>query len=217
MEGLLQRHQRRRQQSGSLQQTQSPTEGTRTANKPTPPVAHYEDSRHGLRVDRVHGCAGSGAGERDHRRRDEFGIGRWPFRLDQLAEDVLTETVHDPHRAVMDLVPTVELGDPALVRIAIRNLVQNAVQHGRVADEPALVTLQVGAGVVRVTDNGSGLIALDDAAEGQRFRSGSPEGTGLGLAIARWVAELHGGSLRLDRAANAGIEAILLLRDGPTR
>jgi signal transduction histidine kinase len=136
---------------------------------------------------------------------------RRPFRLDQLAEDVLTETVRDPHRGAMELVPTIELGDPALVRIAIRNLVQNAVQHGRVGDDPAIVTLLVGPGVVRVRDSGSGLTGVDGAVEGQRFHSRSPDGIGLGLAIARWVAELHGGSLHLKRVAGAGMEATLSL------
>jgi signal transduction histidine kinase len=37
--------------------------------------------------------------------------------------------------------------------------------------------------------------------EGQ---GGGSDGAGLGLAIARWIADAHGGDVRLERAANGG-------------
>ncbi|WFE25237.1 HAMP domain-containing sensor histidine kinase [Solwaraspora sp. WMMD791] len=138
---------------------------------------------------------------------------REPFRLDQLAEEVLADTVQPPHVAVPDTVPVVAVGDPALVRIALRNLIQNAVQHGRIADRPAEVRLQVSAEppTVRVRDRGAGLSEAVAATPEQRFRTGAADGTGLGLAIASWVVQLHGGQLRLGNAEGGGTEARLRL------
>ncbi|MDG4763548.1 HAMP domain-containing sensor histidine kinase [Solwaraspora sp. WMMD406] len=142
---------------------------------------------------------------------------REPFRLDQLAEEVLADTVVPPHTGEPITEPVVAVGDPALIRIALRNLIQNAVQHGRVADLPAEVCLRVSANppTVRVRDRGSGLDEAVAAAPGQRFRTSAEDGTGLGLAIASWVAELHGGHLRLSNADGGGTEARLRLPDSP--
>ncbi|MFY1635779.1 sensor histidine kinase [Solwaraspora sp. WMMB335] len=138
---------------------------------------------------------------------------REPFRLDQLTEEVLADTVQPPHVGQLACVPVVATGDPALIRIALRNLIQNAVQHGRIADQPAEVRVQVSADppTVRVRDRGTGLSDAVAAAPAQRFRTGTEDGTGLGLAIASWVAELHDGQLRLVNADGGGTEARLRL------
>jgi signal transduction histidine kinase len=58
----------------------------------------------------------------------------------------------------------------------------------------------VGAGVahIEVRDEGPGIPPADRARVFERFTRGERAGgggTGLGLAIARWVVELHGGSI----------------------
>jgi len=133
---------------------------------------------------------------------------REPFRLDQLAEEVVGETVQPPHTVRMSLAPVVVDADPTLIRIAIRNLAHNAVQHGRDGDGPATVTLIVADGMVRIEDRGPG---LRPDARPQRFRTGAPDGVGLGLAIAAWVAELHGGTLRVEPNPAGGAVGVLLL------
>ncbi|MBO0867927.1 MAG: HAMP domain-containing histidine kinase [Micromonosporaceae bacterium] len=138
---------------------------------------------------------------------------RQPFRLDQLAEEVLGETVQPPHTVEVSASPTVAYGDPTLVRIAIRNLGHNAVRHGRIGDEPARVKLIVGAGAVIVEDRGPGPAA--PVAEPERFHTEASDGVGLGLAIADWVATLHGGTLRLDPAPGGGTAATLTVPDPP--
>jgi two-component system, OmpR family, sensor kinase len=132
---------------------------------------------------------------------------RQPFRLDQLVEEVAQDTVQPPHLLSLALLPVVLEGDPALVRIAVRNLINNAVQHGRHDDGPAIIVVLVEEGQVTVRDRGPGLGATAGAPPPIR-------GTGFGLAITRWVAELHGGSLRLESAAAGGVEATLRLAPG---
>ncbi|MFD0597845.1 sensor histidine kinase [Catellatospora coxensis] len=73
------------------------------------------------------------------------------------------------------------------------------------------MTLTVEPGSVVVRDAGPGPGADLPTAAGERFRPGSPNGTGLGLAIARWVADLHDGSLTLRPAEGGGTEATLTL------
>ncbi|WP_412543629.1 HAMP domain-containing sensor histidine kinase [Longispora sp. K20-0274] len=140
---------------------------------------------------------------------------RQPFRLDQLAEEAVAEAVPAPHTVTVEVRPTVLYGDPALVRIAIQNLARNAVRHGRVGSEPARIRLVVTEATVTVEDSGTGVPdwALD--ARTRRFRTGATDGIGLGLAIAQWVAELHGGSLRLRSRPGGGTSAVLSLPDRP--
>ncbi|MFF5209243.1 sensor histidine kinase [Streptosporangium sp. NPDC000396] len=136
---------------------------------------------------------------------------RQPFRLDQLAEEVVAETVQPPHTTTVSVSPTVVSGDPTLVRIAIRNLAHNAVRHGRIGTEPAAITLVVETGKIMIKDAGPGL--GDQPA--QRFRSNAADGTGLGLTIAQWVAELHGGELQLYPDPEGGTAAVMTLPDPP--
>ncbi|NYE19256.1 ATP-binding protein [Microbacterium immunditiarum] len=110
--------------------------------------------------------------------------------------------------------------DAALVRQAVRNLVDNAARHARtrvvlssdVADGMALVT---------VDDDGPGVppdqrervferfVRLDDA------RSRDAGGSGLGLAIVREIAVRHGGSARLAESLLGGARAELRLPLAP--
>ncbi len=136
---------------------------------------------------------------------------RQPFRLDQLAEDVLAETVAPPHTAAVEAVPVVVHGDPALVRIAIRNLVHNAVRHGATGTGAAQVRLVVEPGAVTIEDRGPGLPDWSVQPGAARFGTGAADGVGLGLAITAWVAQLHGGALRLEPRPGGGTAARLSL------
>jgi hypothetical protein len=106
-------------------------------------------------------------------------------------------------------------GDRDLIQQAVANLLDNAVkfspQGGRVVVSGAIS----GGGVmVEVRDQGPGIPAEELARAGERFFRGedarSTPGSGLGLALVQAVAQLHGGTLRLDDAA-PGLAAALLL------
>jgi PAS domain S-box-containing protein len=89
------------------------------------------------------------------------------------------------------------LADMSLVRLALRNLLANALRHGG-SDNP--VTIRVSdsdeplATFIDVVDAGAG---VDAAIAGRLFergaRSSASSGYGLGLVIVQRVMELHGG------------------------
>jgi signal transduction histidine kinase len=86
------------------------------------------------------------------------------------------------------------------------NLVENAAKYG---NGRVFVTVEevADAGVeIMVEDDGPGIPAVEREAifaRGARLDTGKP-GTGLGLAIVRDVAEIYGGSIRLEESEDLG-------------
>jgi two-component system, OmpR family, sensor kinase len=131
------------------------------------------------------------------------------LRLDQLVGDVVDE-IGAVGLIAVEAEPSIVVGDPTLIRIAVRNLLDNALRHGSDAEEAA-IEVTVAAGTVTVADRGPGLAAAEATGAIGRFRSGSPSGTGLGLSIAARVAELHGGELTARDRPGGGTELVLSL------
>jgi signal transduction histidine kinase len=100
-------------------------------------------------------------------------------------------------------------GDEELLRRLMVNLLQNAVQH---SPKGGAVTIDIspnGSRVyVRVADSGAGIPEADQARIFDRFVQLDPsrraEGTGLGLTIAKWIADVHQGSLSLESSGPGG-------------
>jgi signal transduction histidine kinase len=91
------------------------------------------------------------------------------------------------------------LGDPERVRQVVANLLENAVRHspsGAVIRLSAGATGQPGTVFIAVADEGPGIPPEEAERVFQRFHRGAGGGTGLGLAIARWIVDLHGGTIR---------------------
>ncbi len=106
-------------------------------------------------------------------------------------------------------------GDPAMVRQAVTNLIDNAVKFSPPGGEVRLSADALGSVVeVVVADQGPGIPPEDRARATERFFRGeaarSTPGSGLGLALVQAVAHLHGGTLRLQDAG-PGLSATLTL------
>ncbi len=104
-------------------------------------------------------------------------------------------------------------GDEIMIREALRNLVNNALQHGG----PSLGSVDVraqranGTLILTVRDDGVGMPAGSVSAARERFRTVAPtSGSGLGVSIAEAVAQGHGGSLELHPLRH-GLEVVLRL------
>lgn len=102
-------------------------------------------------------------------------------------------------------------GDPMLLREAVIELLENAGRH---AEGPGPIRLEVidstSSAAIAVTSPGApiDLEAADETPEG--------EPRGLGLALVRWIADVHGGHLSIDRIGGANRVALELPSTGPT-
>jgi len=89
--------------------------------------------------------------------------------------------------------------DPARLHQVMVCLLDNAATHGPVDGRVQVVARAApGQLVIEVRDEGPGIPPEERHLVFQRFARGeraSSGGTGLGLAIARWVVDLHGGTI----------------------
>ncbi|MBO9710328.1 MAG: sensor histidine kinase N-terminal domain-containing protein [Caulobacter sp.] len=106
-------------------------------------------------------------------------------------------------------------GDPALVRLILANLVENAVNHAPPGTEvQVLLSADRRMGWVSVADQGPGIAPTERDRVFQRFYRGPDargSGSGLGLAIVEEAARVLGGLVTLDDRddGEAGLEARL--------
>ena len=180
--------------------------------------------------------------------RDE--IQRSITELDQLVDEILLASRLDAREADMGTVESVDLigllaeecarvgavfelpegtgevvvpGVARLLRRAVRNLLENAVRHGRRtgrAEVVAQLSLEGGHAVLHIDDRGPGVppdqrerifepfYRLPGASE----REG---GVGLGLALVRQIAARHGGSVACDNREGGGARFTLRLPKSP--
>jgi len=103
------------------------------------------------------------------------------------------------------------VGDPDLIRRLVLNLVENAVKHGRPGDSVRVEAGREGADhTLTVSDTGPGVPEgirdriFEPFYRGSDARAAETSGAGLGLPIARWIAEVHGGTLTLLRSGPEG-------------
>lgn len=103
-------------------------------------------------------------------------------------------------------------GWPSGLRLAVDNLVRNAIQHGQ-ATRIVLEALRARDEIVIIVDdNGRGLPVEEHKAVLGRFSRGTtaaPGGSGLGLALVAQQAALHCGSIELSDGPLGGLRATL--------
>ena len=94
--------------------------------------------------------------------------------------------------------------DPAVLRQAVLNLVDNAIKYTPEGGEVHLAVRQMdGRATIEVADSGQGIPeqhrrhVFDRFYRGDAARSSETGGVGLGLAIARWAVETNGGTIEL--------------------
>jgi len=109
-------------------------------------------------------------------------------------------------------------GDPQLLRLAVGNLVDNALKYSS-GVVVVSVTPQPGDSPgsrveVAVVDEGPGIAEADLPRLLQPFARGTShavQGSGLGLALVDHVARVHGGALLIGRAISGGTRAEMTL------
>ena len=149
-----------------------------------------------------------------------------------LAPTALGPIVRDVHRqsALLSTGVEVELGrvddvvvpgDRDYLKQLLLILVDNALKYTPAGGKVTLECVRVGAEAeLSVADTGIGIDAEDLPHIFDRFyrasRARQPVGTGLGLAIARWIVEVHHGTISVDSASGAGTRFAVRLPETTT-
>lgn len=107
------------------------------------------------------------------------------------------------------------IGDRLMMGEVVKNLIQNALTHGRGDHSEVLIELTEANGEYRlaVMDRGPGIPPSDRDQAFERFargNSGQP-GAGLGLAIVRQAVESHNGDVNLEGRPGGGLVVVITL------
>ncbi|MEE8424402.1 MAG: ATP-binding protein [Elusimicrobiota bacterium] len=120
---------------------------------------------------------------------------------------------------IVDAGACTAVGDPILVRDAIKNLIENGIKFCKNGEPIVKISAARSNGKIeiRITDKGPGIAPEELEKIFMKFYqidasfTGQVEGWGLGLPFARKVAEKLGGSVRVDSRLGEGTTAVLSL------
>ncbi|MGE4071945.1 MAG: ATP-binding protein [Lysobacterales bacterium] len=128
------------------------------------------------------------------------------LELGAVIRQVIADLAPEAHRREIELAFNADRaclvpGDPVLLAVLARNLIENAIRHGPARAAVDIALRQDGDGVLLVVeDQGAGIDQPQRELVFNRFHreqdAGGP-GSGLGLSIVRRVAELHQASIEL--------------------
>ena len=115
-----------------------------------------------------------------------------------------------------DDMPAMVIGDAGLLRQALTNIIQNAMDSlGEAGLENPRIDLDLtsyeGGLRLTVTDNGPGFPDIDRARLVEPYVTKRDKGTGLGLAIVSKIIQDHGGELELQDATGGGARVVVSL------
>ena len=149
-----------------------------------------------------------------------------PMYLDELIEEAtrasgVVAATREVSIAVECVHPAPFTGDEDLIRRLIINVLDNAVRFSP-AGGAVRVALDRAADAyaISITDQGPGIAEEVQGRIFERFyrvdaarsRGGASDGgAGLGLALARWIAEVHGGDIRLATSSRLGSTFVIRL------
>lgn len=136
-----------------------------------------------------------------------------PVAIDDLLQSAVMEMYHHAQQSAIELrlhlnaSHIVHTGQPLLLSLLVRNLLDNAVRY---SPRGSQVDITLNAREFRVRDNGSGISPQALARIGERFYRPPGQdapGSGLGLSIVRRIASLHGMQVDFANARDGGFEA----------
>jgi signal transduction histidine kinase len=147
---------------------------------------------------------------------------RRPFEVAAVLEQAAREArLHAPDHVeiLVETDPSLSVtGDPERVHQVIANLLENALRHSPAGGRVRLRAQPHGGGArIEVADEGPGIAPEEAERVFERFyradaaRSERDGGAGLGLAIARWIVDLHGGTIRAEPAEPHGCRMVVEL------
>lgn len=140
-----------------------------------------------------------------------------PFDPLQLMNALVVEWGSERLELLREKLPASICGDVALLRVAVRNLISNAVRSSQ-SNARILVTArgtQDNGIEISVTDQGEGIPEDEMPKLFQKYFRGRASqgqpGAGLGLYLVESIAVLHGGSVRVESKIGQGSTFVLTL------
>lgn len=112
--------------------------------------------------------------------------------------------------------PVILIQDERLLRIAIANIVENALKFSD-AGSPVSVELRLedGKAILDISDKGIGIPSEEIGRVFERYyrstANGGREGTGIGLYLAATIVEAHEGSIQIVSVAQSGTKVTVIL------
>ncbi|MBG0832180.1 GAF domain-containing sensor histidine kinase [Planomonospora sp. ID67723] len=130
----------------------------------------------------------------------------------RLAVDDVADALRSREHALTVQTPTeaVVRADPGMLRIALRNVLDNAVKFTTPGGTIAVTVTAGPEPTVEVRDTGMGIGAddlghvLEDFYRGAETEERAIDGTGLGLSVTDKIVRLHGGAVRLESEPGEG-------------
>lgn len=142
--------------------------------------------------------------------------------LNDLMEEIYEESLMIDEKHIYRFVKTPVrisvMADAALLKQAVRILVDNASKYTRQGDDIVLRLgkTENGTPYLQVQDTGIGMAEADVEHMFERFYRAdevrSSQGTGLGLAIAKWIVDKHGGYFEILSRTDLGTRVRIILR-----
>lgn len=152
------------------------------------------------------------------------GVQQDRFDLHQIATDLAAEMAlraieQGKSLAVSGQEDVTIRGHQGLLRLALRNLVENALIHTPKDAEVDIEVIATPPGW-RVLDRGPGVADEDKTTLFERFRRGdgknvNPHGAGLGLSIVKRTIDAHGGSVWVENRDGGGAIFVIALPEQP--
>lgn len=133
--------------------------------------------------------------------------------LKQAASDAIPATMDRDIAVTLDLAadPLMIAGDPVSLREALRNIIDNAVQHGARTRLRIRAVRDDNRVVAEISDDGPGIAPDQREHVTKRFwrANADGDGFGLGLAIASEVAKNHGATLEFGTSGEGDFAVFL--------
>jgi two-component system sensor histidine kinase QseC len=143
-----------------------------------------------------------------------------PCQLRAIAAEMIasiapTALNRDVRLALLESEEVLVRGNPVLLRIMLRNLIDNAARHTPPGTSVRIeISKESGRISLSVKDNGPGIPEDELDKLGERFYrplGTSASGSGLGLSIVRRIAEIHSATLQLaTQNAESGLSATII-------
>jgi heavy metal sensor kinase len=148
-------------------------------------------------------------------------IARRPVELDSLCSEVVRQARNirpDVGVRLGTEAPLIVAGDRDLLKQLVLNLVDNGIKYSPAGEDVIISLNQAGSGAeIVVEDKGLGIPKEQLDRIFDRFYQGDSQGSrtvggaGIGLGISKWIAEAHGGTIRVDSTVGEGTRFVVTL------